>query len=314
MNILIIRHFDMFDDYYIGGQTINVIMENQGSVISHFLGDPPNEIDRHHSPFRTDSNPDCRFSYSNNVWYFIDNATYKNRLAFNCIQLVQYMFDISYQEAIAKISEEVELKIVGTSPIFFTPKIEVELIKMPEINYYTNLGISNEYLHRQKIGKVNNYLANTRKHHYPVLSAYYNPKTTDTYCFYLEGGKELYFPGQNIKYVKERHGQSHYGVITEDYLVVTEGNNDRMILDYHYNLNSIGLQNVYSSPDLSKVKQLFILLDPDLAGVAGAKRLLAKYPNAINLTSMLNKYDICDMYLKDKDRLNLLVKKIKDAT
>ena len=285
----------MSDDYYIGGQTINVIMENQGSVISHFLGDPPNEIDRHHSPFRQDSNPDCRFSYSGGTWYFIDNATYNNRLSFNCIQLVQHMFDITYQEAIGKISEEVELKIVDTHPTFFTPKIDVELMKIPKVNYYNKLGISNEYLHKQKIGKVKSYLANTRR---------YN-------C--LENGKELYFPGQDIKYVKEKHGHSHYGVITEDYLVVTEGNNDRMVLNYHYNLNTIGLQNVYSSPDLSKVKQLFILLDPDLAGIAGANRLLNKYPNAINLTTMSNKYDICDMYLKDKPRLNLIVKQIKDA-
>jgi hypothetical protein len=300
----------MFDNDYVGGYTINEIMENQSSVIRHYFGSF-NELDRYHSPFRSDNTPGCRFNFYDGVWYFVDNATYKNRLRFNCIQLVQFMFEIGFQEAINKISEEVIFtSTVDEQPSLFIPQIKVKLQAIPEVNYFTKYGLPASYLREQRVASVKYYYANTRKHNYLKLNSYYNPKWVETFCYLVNGKLELYFPEQDIKFIKQTHGSDYYGQSNrEDYVVITEGNKDRMILDYHYKLNTIGLQNVYSLPELTNTKK-FILLDPDDAGLVGTQRLLEKYPDAINLTQLSNTYDVSDMYVNDKTQLDNIAKTI----
>jgi hypothetical protein len=306
----------MFDDNYVGGLSVNKIMEGQDSVFGHYLGSFPNELERHHSPFRSDSNPGCRFQFQDGIWWFIDNATYKNKLRFNCIHLVQYMFDIGYQEAINKISEDVIFSnAVFPEPDIFIPKIKVKLQAMPKVNHFSQYGLPNKYL-KNEVKSVKYYYANTRKHNYLKRNAFYNPYYQETYAYLVNGKIELYFPGADIKFVKETLGSDHYGNNdNEEYVVIVEGNKDRMIVDYHYNLNVIGLQNVYSLPELTN-KKIIILLDPDDAGIQGSLRLMKKYPNAHNLTKLSNELDIADMYLEDKDKLDQLMnecKKIIDA-
>lgn len=302
----------MFKDDYVGGLSINKILENQESVIQHYFGDF-NEIERYHSPFdREDNNPGCRFQHHNGVWYFIDNATYKNRLRFNCIQLVQYMFDLGYQETINKISEEVIFSNVSfPEPKLFKPIIKVKLKPMTAENHFSQYGLSNSYLKSQKVGLVKYYYANTRKYNFLKLNAYYTPLYQETYCYVVNGKIELYFPGADIKFVKETLGSDYYGENTnKEYVLLVEGNKDRMIVHHHYGLNVLGLQNVYSLPELAN-KKIIILLDPDEAGISGAERLLKKYPDAINLTSLENMYDIADMYLKDKGQLDIIMNTVK---
>jgi 5S rRNA maturation endonuclease (ribonuclease M5) len=298
----------MFEDSHVGGLSIPIIIQGQDSVFNHYLGSFPNELDRFHSPFRSDSNPGCRFEYSNGIWWFIDNATYKNRLRFNCIHFVQCMFEIGYQEAANKISEEVVFsKDIFPEPQIFIPEIKVKLQTMPLNNHFTQYGLPNEYLESQTVGSVKYYYANTRKHNYLKLNAYYTPAYQQIYCYFIGEKIELYFPGADIKFVKETLGSDYYGDNNEeDYVIVVEGNLDRMVFEYHSGLNVIGLQNVYALPELFN-KKIIVLLDPDDAGMQGAARILKKYPESINLTSFSNEYDIADMYKFNKEKFNNLI-------
>ena len=298
----------MFEDNYVGGLSINRIIEGQGSVFAHYLGSFPNEYERYYSPFRQDSNPGCRFQYDEGIWWFVDNATYKNRLRFNCIHFVQYMFEVGYQEAVNKISEEVVFSnTIFPEPKIFIPSIKVKLQAMPVTNYFSKGDLPNEYLRKQKVGSVKYYYSNTRKYNFLKLNAYGAPLFKDTYCYIVNGKIELYFPGADIKFIKETTGSDYYGDNTnKDYVIITEGNKDRMMIDYHYNLNTIGLQNVYSLPDLSN-KIIIILLDPDDAGIQGSLRLMKKYPHAHNLTKLTNEYDIFDMYQFNKPKLDSII-------
>lgn len=300
----------MFENYHVGGSlTVDKIIGGQENVFKHYFGEIPNELDRHHSPFRSDDVPGCRFSYSHGIWYFVDNATYKGRLFFNCIQFVMAMFDINFQEAINKISQEVDFSFTQYyRPPPFKSKITVRHKKMPENNYFTrNYDLPLDYLKNQRITAVDNYWANTRKHDYPKLNAFYNPKQVETYCYNFKEGKELYFPDQDIKYVKSTRGLQ-YGKENENenYVVLVEGNKDRLILDYHYGLSVIGLDTVHRKPSVVSEK-VFIWLDPDESGLVNSKKLETYFPNSVNLTSLDNKYDIADMYKFDKQKLKSIV-------
>lgn len=299
----------MFKEYTNNVYSVKEIMECSGSVFKHFLGETPNEIERYHSPFRSDSNAGCRFVNYNNTWYFIDNATYNNRLKFNCIDFVMAMHDISYREALNMISEEVKLVVPEPYHSVFKPEIKVKLSRLSQDNYFTRVyDLPIDYLQSQKIASVDNYWANTKKHNYLRLNTYFNPKLVETYCFVMETGLELYFPGQDIKYVKSTSGEN-YGNPQSDTVILTEGNKDRMILNYHYQLPVIGLHNSYSIPEL-EYENIIVLLDPDEAGISGAKRICAKYPNAITLTTKDNEMDIADLYQHNREKLNQIVNQI----
>lgn len=303
----------MFQEYTKGVYSVQEIMNCQESVFGHFLAFP-NEQDRYLSPFRLDDNtPGCRFSYQNGVWYFIDNATYNNRLRFNCIDFVMAFHNIRFQEAINLISEEVTLVLSEVEPPKFIPEIKVKLKLLDETNYFTRkLGLPVDYLHAEKVGWVTNYWANTRKYNYLKLNSYYNPKQIDTYCYVTKMGIELYFPDQEMKYVKV--GSSDYvsnPCNTSEYEIWVEGNKDRMVLNYHYSLPVRGLHNVHSTPKVDKNKLIILLLDPDKAGIDNAIRLEKEFPNSINLTSISNKDDIANLYINNKTKLDEIVKLIQ---
>lgn len=303
----------MFDEYT-RSVTVEEIMNCQESVFGHFLAFP-NEQDRYLSPFRLDdTKAGCRFSYQEGTWYFIDNATYNNRLMFNCIQFVMAQQKVSYQEAINMIGHEVKLVPTNITPPKFIPKIKVKLKQLTNDNYFTKfLGISPDYLHKEKVAWVDAYWANTRKYNYLKLNSYYNPKRVETFC-YVNKGIELYFPNQEIKYVKE--GSQDYissNCSSSPYEIWVEGNKDRMLLNYHYQLPVRGLHNVHSTPKVSKSKVIILLLDPDDAGVENAKRLEKEFPNSINLTSKSNLMDLADLYINNRSKLDEIINLVYDC-
>lgn len=301
----------MFNEYTKSVYTVKEIMNCQESVFGHFLAFP-NEMDRYLSPFRVDDETaGCRFSYYNGIWYFIDNATYNNKLRFNCIDYVMAFHNINFQEAVNVIGQEVKLVLSDIPPPKFIPEIKVKLKKLDETNYFTNdLGIPVDYLHGEKVGWVDNYWANTRKFNYLKLNSYYNPKVVDTYC-YVNDGIELYFPGQEVKYVKTTSKDYLSSNVNDsDYVILVEGNKDRMLLNYHYGLPVIGLHNVHSTPVIDQNKLVVILLDPDKAGIDNSNRLFKEYPNCINLTSISNKMDLSDLYIHNKELLTNIINKI----
>lgn len=60
------------------------------------------------NPLRVDSNPDCHFFLTNdNDIIFHDFARAKG---YDCIKIVQEMYNLSYVSAIAKISEDMNLQ------------------------------------------------------------------------------------------------------------------------------------------------------------------------------------------------------------
>jgi len=304
----------MFDDYYVSsGLTVKEIMMGQDSVFEHYFGSLPNELDRYHSPFRDfDSSPGCRFDYQDGVWKFVDNATYKGRLKFNCIQFVQYMFDTNFQEAVNRIAEEVKFTdAVREPPRLFVPEIKVLPKKLTIDNYFTReYGLPLSYLNQQKVTGVERYYCNTRKHRYLKVNAYYSPTNVETLCYVVNGKPELYFPGEDIKYVKATTYGDYYGPTHGEYIVVVEGKKDQMILNYHYGLIAHGLQTAYSKPVLD-TKKVYLWLDPDEAGITSAKRLVTYYEDqgieVINITNADQKFDIADLYKFNKTKLDEII-------
>jgi 5S rRNA maturation endonuclease (ribonuclease M5) len=302
----------MFSDYYVGsGLTVKEIQQNSGSVFKHYLGSIPNELERYHSPFRSDNNPGCRFDWDDGVWKFVDNATYNGRLKFGPIQFVMAMFDCNFQEAVNRIAEEVKLEEEQEAPSLFIPEIKLIPQKLTVDNYFTKTyDLPLNYLGSQKVIGVDRYYCNSRKHRYLKVNAYYSPKIVETFCYVVNGKVELYFPGQDIKYVKATSTKDYYGPTTGEYIVLVEGKKDQMILNYHYGLNAHGLHNAYSKPVLD-TKKIYIWLDPDETGIGSSKRLEEYYKSqgieVINLTDANNVFDIADLYVNNKYKLDEII-------
>jgi 5S rRNA maturation endonuclease (ribonuclease M5) len=306
----------MFEKYNLYTANVEVIMQSQESVFEHFFGSLPNEVDRYYSPFRSDSKPDCRFSYHNNTWYFIDNATHNNKLSFNCIEFVQHLYECTFTEAMAIITTEVKLEIKKGYTVDFIPRLRVvyKTITNNDNYWYRNYKLPFEYLKEQNVKRVLRYWCSTRKHNFLKVNALYNPKEIETYLYQFDSRKELYFPGQEIKFYKTTNLSDHYGSITDDYVVIVEGKKDQMILNHHYDLSCQGLQTVYSTPEYPAELKKIILLDPDSAGIRNSKRLMEHYPNAVNLTNENFKMDIADLFQNNKLKpiINLIKNEISN--
>ena len=284
---------------YINNHVINKIMDNQESVFLHFLGLSPQTGIRILSPFRTDNKPDCRFENAKGIWYFIDNAGYNGQIAFNCIWFVANLLDVSYKEAVETIMIEVTLKdIVYTKYDKFSFDLRYTYREVSEDNYFSkNYDLPVEYLSNQNVKSVVNYWCNTKNNNNISLNPFHNPKINDCYAFNVNKRTELYFPDCTPKSIKNTKALDFYGDENKHTLILTEGNKDRMILNYHLGLDSLGLQNAnIILPDYFNKKKLYVWFDPDEAGLKASIKIKERFDNVTILTNLEHQYDIADIY------------------
>ena len=299
------------------GVDVNTIFHGQENVFGHFLGSFPSLGPRYHSPFRSDNNPDCRFEMYKGKWYFVDNATYRGKLRFNCIELVMYMLDIKFQEAVNLIGHEVDFSNlrgpISEVTVEYPIEIRTKPVRLNVHNYFTRkAGISVDYLHSQGVTGVSNYWCSTKFSPLLRINPYGSPSYMEVYQYLINGEVELYLPrGKVTSFVKTK---------SQDYvsdklgpMVLVEGNKDRMVLDYYYGhrLNAYGLYSVSSVPDLSAYAgPVYGLLDPDDAGIKATKSLQQKYSNFINLQRPDNTLDVFDLASQNKTQLDEIIDQI----
>ena len=271
------------------------IFKNQSNIFKHYLGITPSMNVRLHSPFRSDSRPDCRFEAYKGVWYFIDNATYKNKLQFNCIDLVMYMFDVSYREACNMIMIEVPLGKVDEVPHFsFTPVIRFKYTKWVGENYFTkNCDLPNTYLNKQPVYKVMQYFANSKTSDFLKPNIIYNPRIVDTIAYQFENRVKLYFPEQEFRFYSSCTNDDIFGFHRfGDYLfskdiIITKSGKDEMVANYHLNVPTLAVQQETTRhlPDkvmrnLGRFDNIYVWYDADYTG-----RIWSKY-----MTSYINSF------------------------
>jgi len=276
---------------------ITDVFQNQELVFYTFLGVFPSREVRTLSPFRKDNSPNCRFEFFDSLWWFVDNATYKNKLYFNCIELVMYLHDINFKEALSLINSRINIKkepVINSNPIFDTKekyKIKIKITYRPwnKSNYYTdNYFIKPDYLQQQPYYNIDDYWVSNKESPILIKNKFGLPKNRIAYHF-LSGNIKLYFPDSDLikwyantnqydLFGEHRIGEYYFNPNKE--LFIASSGKDEMMINYYLEGNSIGLQSetITQLPEsiLWKIKwfnPIYIWLDADMTGINSANKL-----------------------------------------
>ena len=316
--------FEKYSNYFNNVINYDLIFANQKIIIEHYVGVPPSSSLRLRSIFREDDYaPGCRFSYYKGKWYFIDNATYKGKLSFDCIAIVMHLEQLSsYKEAARFIIDNIVLdedqEIVNTST--FKPIIKFVGEKNYK-GYFQTLELPVEYLTSTHCYRVKKYWCNNKNDSSLRLNPLGNPKEEEIYAYYFKetGNVKLYFPNrEKNKFYTNCKNEDVFGYTQAfDYtkpLIVTKSGKDCMFLNYTYGYNTIALQ----SETISSLSSSFLLLtlpfnkiivwlDNDYTGIKYSEILTTllrnKYPNKEIINNIHPDYlekDPTDMYFNNE--------------
>jgi 5S rRNA maturation endonuclease (ribonuclease M5) len=276
------------------------VFQNQELVFYTFLGVFPSREVRTLSLFRKDNSPNCRFEYFDSLWWFVDNATYKDKLYFNCIELVMYMHDIDFKSALEVIKSRINIKgktETISAPIFdnkddYGIKIKITYDEWKESNYFSdNYFINHHYLNSQPYYNINTYWTNSKSS--PILkkNKFGLPKNRIAYYFEDSNKIKLYFPDNNLNDIKwysnatEKdlfgwHRIGDYLISENSALFITSSGKDELMINYYLDGQSIALQGetIYKLPEdklwiIKWFDPIYIWMDADEAGVRCTRRL-----------------------------------------
>ncbi len=270
---------------------------NQEEVMFQYLGIYPDLYKKFKSPFRTDSQPGCRFEWRNGMLCFVDNTAFNGRLYWNIFHVVMYQKSCDFQQACRYIAEG-RYSPVKSIPIE-KPKLEIKFTYKP---WGENLfGLSNEILLSEHVYLVEDYWAHRnywRKNflHKSLCIAYYFPKTNHVKLYFPEEKEDRWYSNCSNQDIYGLDSLADYG----DLLIISKSQKDRLALKYDYSYeNVIAVQNegCYIPNDImAELKQRFerivIVFDNDLTGYEQAQKLSEKY----NINYRIIENDVKDIY------------------
>lgn len=276
--------------------SISEVFLNQELIFLEFLGVLPDEKVRVRSPFRKDNNPGCRFVYYDSLWWFVDNATYNNKLYFNCLELVMNIYNVDYKQAIKIISKKIKIIPDNYSRIYNNEKYRIEITftynEWNRNNYFTkNYGIDENYLKYQPYYNVYNYWVSTKTDPELIINRFGLPTNKIAYYFKDTNHTKLYFPESDYKWYSNcteddifgYHRMGSYLFSEDRSIYIVSSGKDEMCLNYYTDAQTLAIQGetVKTLPDyllrnLRFFDTIYIWLDADATGIKGS-RYLVKY-------------------------------------
>lgn len=250
---------------------------------------------------RSDKNGECRFSYHDNILYFVDNAGYDKKISFNIISCVKHVFNVDINKACSMIFYGSEKRILYEKKLLTKKKVVKKTsIKFKYIDYYLiqkhfyqQFGITVQNLIDDNTYVVDNYWSNSSKDNfsyhlknYPfnsdIILATYFPETDHT---------QIYMPN-NLKRKKFVSNTSTDDIFGWHYvekfdrskpLIITKGEKDRKILHHVFGYQAIALVNegCYIPDDKLKIikefNNVFLLFDNDPTGYSEGEKISTLY-------------------------------------
>lgn len=278
---------------------------SQEQVFSEYLGIYPDLNGRFKSPFRVDKDPGCRFRWHSGILYFVENSMFNNKLYWSCIDVVKYIKQCTYAEAleILYLKSHVNPGIIKkVNSEIFIPEIRFEKQDWEKDNMFMLPG---NILENELVFKVKNYWIKTKSgwlrnsiHHpqHTLCVAYYFPETNHVKLYFPYQIENKWYSNCSIQDIFGWHKIKYYQTLG-DKLFITKSAKDRLMLDYFIGIPSIALQNegCYLPDDIAldlqtMFKDITFLYDNDIPGILQAQKLSEKY----NF-----KYKIIDVTPKD---------------
>lgn len=274
---------------------------NQEELFLQYFGIIPNSLGRFYSPFRSDRNPGCRFSWYSGILYLVENTMYKNKLYWNIVECLQEKYNLSFTEAIDIIVQDYKIEMISKSKVITTKKVTRErpIIRFTYQNWPNNnlFYLDNKTLQKEYVYLVKDYWIG--RNGYFKKNPIHDPSKTITIAYHFPDTDhvKLYFPYENkdVKWYSNCDINDVFGKYKLEYykkyspsIVITKSQKDRLILDYKFDIPSIAVQNegCFIPDDLynnlkESFKEIYVLFDNDETG----RKTTEKYKSTYNIES-----------------------------
>lgn len=275
---------------------------NQEELFLQYFGIIPNSLGRFYSPFRSDRNPGCRFSWYSGILYLVENTMYKNKLYWNIVECLQEKYNLNYSQAINIIIQDYKIELISKPKEIINKSVvrERPVIRFTYLSWKNNnlFYLTNEQLQKENIYLVDDYWIG--RNGYFRKNPIHDPKENLTVAYHFPDSNhvKLYFPNKNkdeIKWysncdINDVFGKNkvNYYATYSSSIIITKSQKDRIILDYKYDIPAVAVQNEGSFlPDdfFKQLKTSFVniytLFDNDDTG----KKVTEKYKNTYGIDS-----------------------------
>ena len=251
----------------------------QEDIFMQYLGEYPNVNKRYTSLLRSsDTFAGCRFNYHDGILFFIDNATYNNKLAFTAFDIIKI------REGLSTTQELIDTVINTFKPstIKYTQTIEQNISIFTKTipfnddnNILSHLHLTPEILNIDpEIHLVKAYWTNTKKDPVILKNRFHDPNLVPTLAFkFPTGNTKLYFRNQEFKWWSNCHHEVFNSCYLEEFnnshIAVTKSKLDALILWKVFGIQAIGKQQEYGNLgiNISRFKHKFVLYDNDKTGM-----------------------------------------------
>jgi len=286
-----------------------LLRKYQEDIFSQYIGGYPSLTKRYTSLLRThDTNAGCRFNYHNGVLFFIDNATYNNKLAFTAFDIIKI------REGLSTTQELIDTVVNTFTPslIDYKPSVEQNITIFTKTipftddnNILSELHLTPEILNSDsEIHLVKAYWTNTKKDPVILKNRFHDPNKIPTLAFtFPTGNTKLYFRNQEFKWWSnckyEIFNSCYLEEFNDSHILITKSKLDALILWKVFNVQAIGKQQEYGDLglDINKYKNKYVLYDNDKTGITQGG-LLARTLNAEQLF-LPKGNDTADLITKD---------------
>lgn len=301
------------DDSYITKDFIFSRLSDQ-DIIEFYLNIKLQYSNLISSPFREDKNPSFGIKYNGSKFTAKDFSTNET---FDCFTIVQKLYGCSFQEALRIISNDfnliksskIELTEIDTLPrnrsITKNKKNVITIEEQPftkvDLEYWSLYGIDEDTIKLFNVKSckyvwLNGSLCRIYNQKNPVFAYQYNkaykiycPLTNNKKTKWLFSGNQNDIEGYNefitnvFTFAVEKYEQSCL-----DTVVITKSLKDVMCL-YKLGYQAISLQGetnpltfeLYLKLKYRGIKNIYIFLDNDKAGVDGTNKIVSSYPDTI---------------------------------
>jgi hypothetical protein len=294
---------------------------SQEQVFSEYLGIYPDLTKRYLSPFRQDKDPGCRFTWHHGILYFVENTMFQNKLYWSCIDVVMYVKQCNYQEALNLLwqSGTNSKKVTKVQVNTFVPEIRFEKKQWGK-NLFM---LSGEVLEKELVFCVKNYWIKTKSGwqknsiHHPDVEltiAYYFPDTNHVKLYFPYAKENRWYSTCTTQDIFGSHKLKYYQSKSE-ILYITKSAKDRLMLDYFIGVSAIALQNegCYLPEDIAldlsvMFKEVIFLYDNDIPGITHAQKLSEKYNFKYKVIDVLPKdtFEMIDKFGVDNTKKLIL--------
>lgn len=276
---------------------------SQVDIMEYYLGVDV-QTDKHFcSPIRKDNNPTCNFSWYNGTLYYMDWGRFEQPK--DCWNLVKYMFNLNYWDALDKIAEDFNLKNVDSSSQLdlFNEKKEkrskrknikvdtspttIEVKRQPftstDIDYLNQYNISSDACKKFRVFSIfrvwlNNKTIYTHSSNDPALGYYFGVHDVQRWKIYFYKRSDYRFVC-NTNIIQGWQQLPRTGNVC----IITKSMKDVMCL-WEFGIPAIAPHNeaqIMSEDKINELKErfnnLYILFDFDYTGICGANRYYRKY-------------------------------------